>query len=301
MDAVTIASPIGFHYEQGKQAIAEGIHVHFNKTMTTTVVEADELIEQSQQQGVKLVASPGEMLRPLYQEIRRMVAEGELGTLTWAATGAAFGQYHEQESVRQGTDILSSVPPDWYFQTLAGGPLYDMTVYGLHVLTGILGPVQRVTALSGIRIAEREFHGRIIPCNMDDNTLMLLDFGRSLFAVVYGVAAGELLTQHVGQPMIFGTRGIIAGNLLNGQPIDYPGREVDEFAGDYTLQPHVVGTHRLMEEAHVFEDIMQLVDWIRDDRPTLVTAEHARHVIEIIEAAYRAAKTGMTQSLHTTF
>jgi predicted dehydrogenase len=46
---------------------------------------------------------------------------------------------------------------------------------------------------------------------------------------------------------------------------------------------------------------MNLVTWIRDGRPSPVTAEHARHVIEIIEAAYRAAGTGQAQDLTTTF
>ena len=46
---------------------------------------------------------------------------------------------------------------------------------------------------------------------------------------------------------------------------------------------------------------MQLVDWIRDDTPSPVTAERARHVIEIIEAAYTAAETGQTQELSTSF
>ncbi len=32
-----------------------------------------------------------------------------------------------------------------------------------------------------------------------------------------------------------------------------------------------------------------------------VTPEHARHVIEIIEAAYLAADTGQTQDLRTAF
>ena len=301
VDAVTIASPIGFHYQQGKEAITQGLHVHFNKTMTTTVAEATELIELAKQHSVKLVASPGEMLRPLYQQIRKLVSEGALGTPTWAIAGAAFGQYHEQESVRQGTDILSNVNPDWYFRSPAGGPLYDMAVYGLHVLTGILGPAKRVTALSGTRIPEREVQGRIIPCDIHDNTLMLLDYGNSLYALIYGVAAGELLQDHVSQPMIFGTHGVILGHLLNGQPIDYPGRILDMPNAEYSFQPHVVGSHRMMEEAHVYEDIMQLVDWIREERPSIVTADHARHVIEIIEAAYRAAETGITQTLQTAF
>ncbi len=301
VDAITIASPIGVHYQQGKQAISEGIHVHFNKSMTTTVAEADELIQLAKERGVKIVASPGEMLRPLYQQIRHLIETGALGTPIWAIAGAAFGQYHEQESVRQGDDILSNVNPEWYFRSPGGGPLYDMTVYGLHVLTGILGPVKRVTAFSGIRLREREFQGKKITCDMDDNTLMLLDYGNSLYGFVYGVAAGELPKQHVGQPTIFGTKGMIKGNTFNGQPIDYPGKEGDNSASDYNILPHVVGVHRLMEESHVFEDIMQLVDWIREDRSTIVTAEHARHVIDIIEAAYRSARTGNAQTLRTVF
>ena len=46
---------------------------------------------------------------------------------------------------------------------------------------------------------------------------------------------------------------------------------------------------------------MQLVDWVRDGTPSIVTAEHARHVIEIIEAAYRSAETGQHVDLTTTF
>jgi predicted dehydrogenase len=299
VDAITIASPIGLHYQQGKMAIAEGIHVHFNKTMTTTVAEANELIELAKQKGVKLVASPGEMLRSLYQEIRRLILDGALGTVTWAVAGAAFGRYHEEESVRQGNNLLSNVNPAWYFRSPGGGPLYDMTVYGLHVLTGILGSVKRVTALSGIRIPEREFQGQMLHCDMDDNSLILLDFGNSLYGLAYGVAAGEFSKQHVGQPRIFGTKGAIIGNLLNGQRINFSGQDVDNPDSDYNILPHVVGVHRSMEECHVFEDIMQLVDWVRDDVPTIATAEHARHVIEIIEASYRAAETGQTQILIT--
>ena len=48
VDAVTIASPIGLHYEQGRQALLAGKHIHFNKTMTTTVAEATELIDVGQ-------------------------------------------------------------------------------------------------------------------------------------------------------------------------------------------------------------------------------------------------------------
>lgn len=299
VDAVTIASPIGVHYEQGVMAVERGIHLHFNKTMTTTVDEADDLIRRAAERSVKLVSSPGEMLRPRHQAIRRLIQEGALGTLTWAVTGAAFGRYHEEESVRHGSDLLSNVNPSWYYRRPGGGPLYDMTVYGLHALTGILGPVKRVTAFSGVRLREREFQGQLYPVDMDDNTLMVLEFGDAFYAFVYGVVAGSI--PHTWRPMIFGTKGVISEGTLNGQPIDYPERTLDESQGFNASLPHVTGQHRQMEEAHVYEDIMQLVDWIRDGKPTVASAEHARHVIEIIDAAYRSAETGQAQNLRTTF
>ena len=64
---------------------------------------------------------------------------------------------------------------------------------------------------------------------------------------------------------------------------------------------HVVGAHRKVPEAHVFEDIMQLVRWVREGLPSPVTAEHARHVVDIIESGYRSAEGGSAESLTTTF
>ena len=63
----------------------------------------------------------------------------------------------------------------------------------------------------------------------------------------------------------------------------------------------VTAAHAALEEAHVFEDVMQLVDVVREDVASVCDARHARHVIEIIEAAYRSAETGRAQELETTF
>jgi predicted dehydrogenase len=300
LDAVSIASPIGLHYEQAVMAVDAGLHLHVNKTLTTTVEAANDLISRAETRGVKVVASPGELINPRLQRIKELVAEGVLGKPTWAITGATFGRYHEEEAgVRLGDDPLTNVNPAWYFRKPGGGPLYDMTVYGLHALTAVVGPAKRVTALSGVRIGEREFRGQLLPTDMDDQTMMIIDFGDAFFAYVYGVAAGGL--PDVGRPMIFGTDGVINGPTLNGEIIDYPGRDVAETYG-YTFDlPHVVGDHRGLEEAHVFEDVMQLVDWVRDGVPSVATAEHARHVIEIFEAGYRSAATGQVQELRTTF
>jgi predicted dehydrogenase len=40
---------------------------------------------------------------------------------------------------------------------------------------------------------------------------------------------------------------------------------------------------------------------VLDATPTPLTAEHARHVIDIIESGYRSARTGARQELTTSF
>ena len=184
--------------------------------------------------------------------------------------------------------------------------MFDITVYALHQLTSILGPVLAVTAMSGIRINERTFLSETIKTEADDNTILLLDFGGSRFAVVYGTAAGSVSDQF-GAGIYFGTRGKIEGTLLNGTRFDFPGDEetLDYPVADWDAQmrvlPHVIDNHRAIPEAHVFEDIMQLVDWIQTGKQSLVTAEHARHVIDIIESGYKASETKITQAITTTF
>jgi predicted dehydrogenase len=301
VDAVTLCTPIGLHYEQGLQAIEAGKHVHFNKTMTTTAAAATDLIGRAETAGVKLVASPGEMLRPLNRAIRRLVESGALGKISWAMTGAAFGTYHEDEPVRQGGRMVDAIDPSWYWRNPGGGPLFDMTVYGLHALTGILGPAKRVVAMSGIGLERREFQGVLQECTADDNSLLLLDFGASVFGFVHGTFAGDLTG--IRGVNVYGTEGVVEGALHNGFPLDYPGRErarPGQF-GDVALLPHVTEAHAALEEAHVFEEVMQLVDCVRDDITTLCDPRHAAHVIEIIEAGYRSAETGRAQELETTF
>ncbi len=301
VDAITLCSPIGLHYEQGLKAIEAGKHIHFNKTMTTTVAEATDLIERAGAASAKLVASPGEMLRPRNRAVRGLVESGALGKVSWAVTGAAFGTYHEDESVRRGGGTADVIDPSWYWRKPGGGPLYDMTVYGLHALTGILGPAKRVVAMSGVAIRQREFQGILHACDADDNSLLLLDFGDSVFAFVHGTFAGSVTG--FGQVNVYGSEGTVEGELHNGNPLEYPGRERARHArfGDVVLLPHVTEAHGALEEAHVFEDVMQLVDWVREDIPSVCGAQHARHVIEIIEAAYRSAETGRAQDLETTF
>jgi predicted dehydrogenase len=291
VDAVTLCSPIGLHYDQGLMAIEAGKHIHFNKTMTTTVAEADEVIARAEAKGIQIVASPGMMMFGHNRRMRKLILEGSLGQLAWAISGttAGSGTYHLNEEFRTGEDILTSVDPTWYFKKPGGGPQYDVTVYCLHILTGVVGPATRVTALSGIAIPVREHLGKSIITEMDDQTMLLLDFGDTFYALVYATVAGGLTAGFF--PNIYGTQGSIVGLEFGDQDL--------RVEGEYPK--NVQGPHRKMREYHVFEDMIELVDLIREGRQPFGTTDHARHVIDIIESGYRSAETGQAQDLRTTF
>jgi predicted dehydrogenase len=306
LDVVLIATPIPLHYEQALAAIEAGKHVHLQKTMTTTLAEADRLVEAARRKCVKVVASPGQMLSPNCQALREVVEKDLLGRLYWAFTSTAFVG-HEYEPFRED----SPVDPTWYYKP-GGGPVYDMSVYTLHTLTGVLGPARRVMAMSGIGLPVRQWEGREIQVEVDDNTLLMLDFDQRGFGVVGGHFCQTGRVIGWGFTGIYGSIGTLeVTELIPGTPypgqvkINPPGLEeelgLDVSAKEVPAAPFITGPHIDIQEAHLWADIRHLMDCILHDTQPIPSAEHARHVIEIIEKGYRAAQTGQAQELTTTF
>ena len=76
------------------------------------------------------------------------------------------------------------------------------------------------------------------------------------------------------------------------------GQEDRAFSAQLSDQAYLKGEHLSIEEPHVYADIMDLVDAIKEDRPPLATGEQARHVVEIIETSMLALSyrlPGMTE------
>lgn len=309
VEAVLIATPIPYHYEQSMKALRAGKHVYVQKTMTTTLAEASDVVDLAERQGLKLVASPGQMLRPLHQQIKRLLGEGVIGKVYWAFTTNAGGG-HEYESLRTGSGVREAIDPTWYYKK-GGGPVYDMAVYSLHTLTGVLGPVRRVTALSGIGLAQRTWRDKTIEVEMDDNTLLLLDFGDNVFALAGGQNAVSAPGIGWGRFTISGTEGaldvvpqrgleITSRSALAGT-LGFVNGVFTAPAGGPGDLPGVVGPHLTIPESHVYADILHLVDCLREDRTPIVTGAHARHVVEVIEKGYLAARSGQAQAIVSTF
>jgi predicted dehydrogenase len=308
VDLVLIASPIPHHFAQAMAAITAGKHVYVQKTMTSTLAEAEALLAVRDRAGVRLAAAPGFDLCTTTVHMRRAVEAGDLGHVYTAYT-YTLGFGHEHEPIRGGRGALAAIDPSWYYRRGAG-PLPDVTVYALQLATSVLGPVRRVTALSNRGAAERGWQGNRMAVEVDDNNLLTLEFASGALAVAVGANCWGSERIPWGGLGLYGDGGrleVTEVEMTSGYPVAFElqsGRaDASPLAYRTSLaeQPHLQGAHLEIEEPHIYVDIMDLVESIRVDRPPRASGEQARHVVEIIERAQAAARTGQTQQLVSSF
>lgn len=297
IDAVVNLTPIPLHYRTSQAILASGRHLVTEKPIAATVAEADELCAIAERAGLTIICAPVDMLAHEWREARRLIAAGAIGRPAFARVQSSHG----------GPAMLGwPADPRWFYQAGAG-PLPDMGVYGLHRITGLLGPVRRVTAFSGITEPVRyarggPFDGIAIDVAEPDNVLMLLDFGGSLFASIdatYNVVATR-------SPLVevYGSAGTL---LVHQPPTDNP---IELFRIDAApgtpgwITPAAIGFPGPADPVATMQRgalLAHLVDCLAGLTPNRLGPQHARHVLEIMIAARRSAETGQAVELETSF
>lgn len=307
INAVAIFTPISLHYPIALASVQAGKHAYVQKTMTTTLEEANILLSTAKAKGVKLVASPGQMHNPSLRLAKNMLERGLIGKPLWGQIlSSTDGHLHE------------STDPSWYYKP-GGGPVYPVLVYWVTTFCWLLGSVKKVTALSGIAIRSRWWKNKQINNEMDDSTMILLDFGGSTFvsAISNFCAKGVL-----GDSSIYGTNGVIRIPLAVLRSTQTPSKDVFLHNARLKVEGQIKNSRTKSKKwvewepplfsaeypfaapwgAHIVADILEFTNCIVNDvEPLVASGERARHIIEVFEKAYISAKTGKTQKLETTF
>ena len=246
------------------------------------------------------------MTAPALRRIRKAVLTGEIGIPAWTIGGSeGVLLWHCQQANRDLGEGMPKIDPSWYFKKPDGGPVWDCTVYALHAMTGIFGPVKRVTCMCGQRYHDFEFDGKKIDSEVDDSNQMILDFGDAFFGIAYSSLKYDFGNNNGLIPMVFGTEGKIQDGKIYGKNgvitlFDPEKMDMDHIRSLMGL-PHLTDHQTLLGEPHIYEDINQLADWVLNGVEPYCTVEHARHVIEIIEAAYKSAEEGHVVEIKSTF
>jgi predicted dehydrogenase len=139
VDLVLVLTSMAEHAPIAGAALRAGKHVLVEKPMATTLDDAAALMEVAQHSPGLLLPAPHVVLSPTYQAIWRQIKRGAIG------------------QPLQARAIYGWDGPDWgpWFYQRGGGPLFDLGIYNVISLTGLLGPAKRVMGMVGTARPER--------------------------------------------------------------------------------------------------------------------------------------------------
>ncbi len=275
IDVVLILTSMREHGEFAIAALEAGKHVLVEKPMATTREQGLRLIEMSKKSAGYLVCAPHVMLSPDYQEMYRTIASGGVGRPLLARS-------------RYGWD-----GPDWgqWFYAPGGGPLFDLGVYNVTSLTGLLGPVAKVSAMSSLTRPERVVDGELISVQTDDTFQIILQHESGALSTVT-TAFG--IQRYKGAALeVYGLDGTI--QMLGD---DWAPAGLEYWRND-------VGAWQLLDSRSVgwpwTDGLSHLVECAISGTEPYTRPEHAFHVLDIMLCAMTAAETGQTQDVQSRF
>ncbi len=276
VDLVLILTTPASHAQFAIEALAAGKHVLVEKPVALDLDDGKRVIAAARVSPGHLVCAPFVTLSPTYQAMMDTLRAGRIGRVLTAR--AIYGW--------SGPDW-----GPWFYRGRGGGPLFDLGVYNLTTLTGLIGPVRRVAAMSGIAVPQRSVGGALITADVDDNFQILLDFGDAVFAALTtGFTIQQLRTPAVE---LYGSTGTVQMLGADWKPAGY---EVWENGiGAWTLMPESAPNWDYAD------GLRHLVASIRKGVKPSLTPEHALHVLEVMLLAHEAGRDGRTHDLTTTF
>ena len=81
IDAIAVITPVWTHYKLAKAALENGKHVFVEKPFTSTVAQAEELIELAEKRNLKIVVDHTFLFTGAVRKIRQLIDDGTLGSL----------------------------------------------------------------------------------------------------------------------------------------------------------------------------------------------------------------------------
>jgi len=82
-DIIVIATPVDTHYKFAKKALEEGKHIWVEKPFTSTVAQAEELIEIAEKKNLKIFVDHTFIYNGAVRKIKELVEGGELGNILY--------------------------------------------------------------------------------------------------------------------------------------------------------------------------------------------------------------------------
>ena len=289
-DILMNTTSIPSHYEINMKVLNVGRHLYSQKPIGLTVEEATDMINTAKKNNVIFAASPIHMLRPDIIEAKELITNGTIGKILWVRAmtthgGPEYFQYRVND-------------PSWFYEPGAGA-LYDLGVHALHMVTGLIGPVNEVSTTAATLqptriIRSGNYNEKVIKSNqLYDNYMIHLRFKNGALG---DVLTGYCVKATTGPSLeIFGEYGTIS--------FDNDGIQVYIDC----LEKKIRGWMKPLPQKRPKPDfyhcsvITDMIEAIEENRPVRLPAEHARHVIELMCKIEECAEDGIRRMMETDF
>jgi predicted dehydrogenase len=249
------------------------------KPLATTLEDCDRIARAVARSGITFMQSFPKRFDPVNHELRRMVQEGELGRLSMVRV--RHGHFHclDSEFVKQ-----------WYLNPdlAGGGTLLEEGVHGADFLRWLLGEPESVSATIA---------GEALGLRVEDAAVAVFRFP--------GGVLGELATSYSftaadNSVELYGTGGTAVVSAVDLASRDIT-REafvkifrVGQAERRWTISPIVP---RFKTGGFHQQNALHFLEALARGMPPSITLEDGRRAVEMILAAYAAARTGRTQEI----
>ncbi len=262
VDAVVINTPHSLHKDMVVAAAAQGIHVLVEKPMATTLADCHEMETACAAANVVMVVG---MIQHFMAEKLAMMAALESGAL-----GRVL-MIHDYRS----TDYRPGSRPGWFFdKTVSGGGAFINI--GAHCLDRSLW----AGGAPAVRIGAQTLNRFGAPVETDGGMDLLLANG-----VLVRITIISDTPDHLDELLVVGELGTITVDPRRGTFMEVDGvRTVLHTSSRDDIQKAFTA---------------QLADFAAavDGAEPAVSGDHAKHVVELVLAAYESAESGVPVEL----
>jgi predicted dehydrogenase len=262
-------------------AIDAGRPAFTEKPMAPTYAEARAMIERAEARGVRIASAPISWLGELQQTARRWVEDGRLGTVRLAYADVNWGRIERWHPA-----------PEAFYDI---GPLFDVGVYPLTVLTALFGPVTEVRADAARLLEDRvRLDGSPFALGAPDAVVASLRMARGpMVRLTVNFYVADALRQrgielHGDEGSVWVSNWMSFDGSLEHAPLGEEYRPVSLLREPEVSLPWAAGLEELA--ASVIEN-----------RPAVLDPAHAAHVVDVMETIIASADAGQSMTLSSTF
>ena len=269
------------HVEVIRKILSSGKHVYTEKPLAMSYKDAKRMIELSEKNNLRLSSAPITYMGEMQQTAYKQITNGLLGKIRLV--------YAEINHDR----IENWHPnPKPFFDV---GVLWDVGIYALTVCTAFMGPIKKVNGYGKVIMHKRRtLDGESFEVNTPDFILALLEMNNgALLRLTCNFYATDSKQDHSIE--IHGDKGALY--LGSGHDFSAP-LEFIEIGGESSIIPPIRNGYDGTEYARGLEEIAES---IINNKPHRASAEHAAHVIEVMEAIDKSIKTKEVVDIYSNF